>query len=117
MKKIDQISLNEGVKTTRRKEQIQTQKEQERLKGYEELTLLCQVGEIEMARRLAGRNPHWGYTVNNGYVQESGYEQLVELCEVGEVELAQELTEENPHWGYIIVEGLVKKQEHKEKKE
>ncbi|MCW6038338.1 hypothetical protein K4A83_18965 [Spirulina subsalsa FACHB-351] len=111
MEKIDQINLNESVKTTTRKQQIQAKKEQDKRKGYEELTLLCQVGEIEMARRLAERNPHWGYTVNHSGVQESRYEQLVELCEVGEVELAQELTEENPHWGYIIVEGSVQKKE------
>jgi hypothetical protein len=49
-----------------RDRQLERDRDQEA--GYDQLTALCQLGEPEMAARLARQNPQWGYQVVNGTV-------------------------------------------------
>jgi len=42
--------------------------ESARLQGYSVLMDLCRLGEVDEARRLADRNPQWGYAVLDGMV-------------------------------------------------
>lgn len=74
MKKLFQINLTQSNRTqlspTERKQQIQANLEQEKQRGYTQLTELCRLGEIDAAKHLASRNSRWGYEIIDGVVFE-----------------------------------------------
>jgi len=58
--------LSEQERNKLRWARYQQQKED----GYQQLAELCSLGEYELAKQLANRNPSWGYEVVNGVVME-----------------------------------------------
>jgi DNA-binding GntR family transcriptional regulator len=48
----------------------QSARHQARHDGYEQLTELCRIGEVDMAARLAERHSDWGYEIVDGTVME-----------------------------------------------
>ncbi|MGB0562229.1 MAG: hypothetical protein ACPGVO_10545 [Spirulinaceae cyanobacterium] len=46
------------------------QHQRDRTQGYEQLTELCRLGELDLAQQLARRHPAWGYQIVDGMVIE-----------------------------------------------
>lgn len=74
MKRINQIdgfdlgrsSLSDEEREKLRRERLQKQKEE----GYQLLAELCYLGEYDAAKKIANRNPNWGYEIVCGEVME-----------------------------------------------
>ncbi|MEA5467240.1 hypothetical protein [Spirulina sp. 06S082] len=74
MKKLFQVNFTQSnppkLSSAERKQQIQANLEQEKQRGYTQLTELCRLGEIDAAKHLASRNSRWGYEIIDGVVFE-----------------------------------------------
>ena len=74
MKKLFQIDFTtEGRSelSPKEREKIrQAKRERDRQEGYEQLSELCRLGEIDAAKQLLSRNSRWGYEIIDGVVLE-----------------------------------------------
>ncbi|NEO88266.1 MAG: hypothetical protein F6J87_29015 [Spirulina sp. SIO3F2] len=57
-------------KPSQRQALRRAQQQRDRLAGYEQLTELCRLGEVDLAQQLARQNPGWGYQIVDGIVVE-----------------------------------------------
>ncbi|PSP18071.1 MAG: hypothetical protein BRC58_04740 [Cyanobacteria bacterium QS_8_64_29] len=72
MEQLGQFSAwDPGRRAPSKAERAAWQRERQRREveaGYRQLAELCRLGETAAARRLAQRNPHWGYAIADGEV-------------------------------------------------
>ncbi|HLO49832.1 MAG TPA: hypothetical protein VK211_15555 [Kamptonema sp.] len=74
MKRISDINVlrveREFLSETQRDQLRRERVEQEKEKGYQMLTELCELGEYDAAKQLANKNSRWGYEIVDGMVME-----------------------------------------------
>lgn len=68
---IDPLQPGRSLTTTQQRRTLSNiQRERDRVAGYEQLTELCRLGEVESAKRLARQHQSWGYQIVDGMVRE-----------------------------------------------
>ncbi|NEQ28374.1 MAG: hypothetical protein F6K28_57235 [Microcoleus sp. SIO2G3] len=68
---IDAFRLGRSTLSKQEREKLhQARHQQQKEDGYQQLAELCSLGEYNLAKQLANRNPNWGYEVVNGVVME-----------------------------------------------
>ena len=68
---IDTLNQSRATPSEQERRQIRLQqREDDQVRGYDQLTDLCRLGEYELAQQLAQQNPQWGYEIREGFVRE-----------------------------------------------